>query len=253
MTTVKVIQRSLKDIIKVIFIQHPIDIGRFTVQILEDELPKIKDELGIDFDDILVYPGPQPRESGDIELYKDKKLIEKISVKTAVTGDVKVAFKKIWHDIVNGQNGLILSVYTCRQKDTSKEVIKLILIYLPKIVAKYDQLDVYSEFRYMMERKAEKEKCIVFRPLAINDAIQFEYLRRILTAEDAAKNASDMARDASKKAKEASDITKEASKTAKEAYEMAKRAYEMAEKAYKESKKTRELVEEILRYLKSKK
>ncbi|MHA1470919.1 MAG: hypothetical protein ACTSSP_10220, partial [Candidatus Asgardarchaeia archaeon] len=63
MTSVRVIQRSLRDMIKVIFIQHPIDIGRFTVQILEESLPKVKDELGIDFDDVLVYPGPQPRES----------------------------------------------------------------------------------------------------------------------------------------------------------------------------------------------
>jgi len=210
-TSVRVIQRSLRDMIKVIFIQHPIDIGRFTVQILEESLPKVKDELGIDFDDVLVYPGPQPRESGDVELYKNKKLIAKISVKTAVTGDVKVAFKKIWHDIKNGKDGMILAVYTCKRKNTDEEVIRLIMIYLPKIVKEYDPLDVYSGFRYLMTRKAEKENCETFRPLAINDAIQFGYLRRILTIE------------------------------------------EMAEKAYEEFKKTRELVEEILKYLKMKK
>ena len=184
---------------------------------MEEDFLKVKDKFEIDFDDVIVYPGPQPRESGDVELLKNKKVVAKISVKTAVSGDVKVAFRKIWQDIKNGQNGMILAVYTCREKNSDKELLKLIMIYLPNIVKKYDPMDVYSEFRYLMQRKAERENCDIFRLLAINDAIQFEYLRKTMQAELVAEKAS-----------------------------------QMAEKAYKESRKTRELLEELLDYIKKK-
>ena len=242
MARVRVIQRSLRDIIKVIFIQHPIDIGKFTVLLLEDDLLKVRDELGIDFDDVIVYPGPQPRESGDVELLKNKKVVEKISVKTAVSGDVKVAFKKVWQDIKNGQNGMILAIYTCKERETDKDVVKLIMIYLPKTVKKYSYLDVYSEFKYMMTRKAERENCDKFMPLAINDAVQFEYLRKIMIIEEATEKAI-------AETKKVSDVTKKLSEAVKIVSEEAKKASEEAKKAAKMTEETRDLVQEILKRL----
>ena len=98
MRPIRLVQKPLSELIKVVFVQHPVDLGRFTVRLLGDILPDIKDELELEFDRIEIYPGPQPRGTGDIELFKEGKIVGRISVKTAVSGDLKVAFRKIWRD-----------------------------------------------------------------------------------------------------------------------------------------------------------
>jgi len=221
---VRLIQKPLSELVKVIFVQHPIDIGRFTVRLLGEIIPEIKDELELDFDRIRVYPGPQPRGSGDIELYKGDQLIGRISVKTAVSGDLKIAFRKIWRDLERGKDGIILYFATGKRKETTEEELKLIIIYLPSGVISYNKSQVYYEILDKIDEKTRREGYEKLIPLAVNEAMMFESLRRTLIMEE---------------------IVKKASEKAEKAYEEAKKASEKAGKAYKEAKNIRKLLEEI--------
>jgi len=152
------VQKPLSELIKVVFVQHPVDLGRFTVRLLGDILPDIKDELELEFDKIEVYPGPQPRGTGDIELFKEGKIVGRISVKTAVSGDLKVAFRKIWRDLERGKDGIILYFVTGKRKNVEKEDLKLIIIYIPNSVIAYTRSQVYYEIQDKIEEKKQDKK-----------------------------------------------------------------------------------------------
>jgi len=218
------VQKPLSELIKVVFVQHPVDLGRFTVRLLGDILPDIKDELELEFDRIEIYPGPQPRGTGDIELFKEEKIVGRISVKTAVSGDLKVAFRKIWRDLERGKDGIILYFVTGKRKNVEKEDLKLIIIYLPNSVIAYTRSQVYYEIQDKIEEKTRREGYEKLMPLAVNEAIMLETLHRSLITE--------------KKAEKAHE-------EAKKAYEEAKKAHEKAEKAYEETKIIRKLLEEL--------
>jgi len=191
MKTIKLIQRKLEHLIKVYVSSTPVDIGRFSVYVIQDDVEKLGRDLNIEFDEITIYPGPQPRESGDIEFYLNKKRVKKISLKTAVTGNLKLTFRKLWNDMmVKEQDGLLLTVLICKQQiqenDEIKEqdITKLLVIYVPYACTDYSRSTVYNTIVKMLKDKAQREQWVEFRPLAINDAINFEHLRRILILED---------------------------------------------------------------------
>lgn len=231
MRPIRLVQKPLSELIKVVFVQHPVDLGRFTVRLLGDILPDIKDELELEFDKIEVYPGPQPRGTGDIELFKEGKIVGRISVKTAVSGDLKVAFRKIWRDLERGKDGIILYFVTGKRKNVEKEDLKLIIIYIPNSVIAYTRSQVYYEIQDKIEEKTRQEGYEKLMPLAVNEAIMLETLYRSLITEEKAEKAYEEARK-----------TRE---EAKKAYEEAKKAHEKAEKAYEETKIIRKLLEEL--------
>ncbi|MHA1664504.1 MAG: hypothetical protein ACTSVW_01555 [Candidatus Njordarchaeales archaeon] len=245
MPDIRLIQKPLRELVKVFFIPHPVDLGRFSVRILSKILREKMKDLELEFDKIEVYPGPQPRESGDLELYFKGKLVRRISVKTAVMGDIKVAFRKIWRDISRGLDGIILAFYTGKKKGAEEEDLKLILIYLPAGVIGYNSNQVLEEIQLKFEEKMLKENYEKLEPLAINEALMFEMIYRSIMAEEKIMEIGKLAEKAYEEAKKAGE-------RAEKAYEEAKKAGERAEKAYEEAKKTRKLTEQIIDLLRSK-
>jgi len=235
---IRLVQKPLSELIKVVFVQHPVDLGRFTVRLLGDIIPEIKDELGWEFDEIRIYPGPQPRGTGDIELFKGGELVGRISVKTAVSGDLKTALRRIWRDLERGRDGMVLYFATGKKKGSEEEELKLIIIYLPSGVASYTRSQVYYEIQDKIDEKTSKENYEKLVPLAVNEAIMFETLKRTLMMEMEAKKAYE-------EAKKAYEEAKKAGEKAEKAYEEAKKASETAEKAYEEAKIIRELLEKL--------
>ncbi len=244
---------------------YPIDIGKFTTKMLEEILPKYKDELGIDFSDIIVYPGPQPRESADIELIKDNEIVGRINVKTSVTGDLRTTLRKLVSTIKTGELGAVI-IFTLCYKDEENAEVRLIIALIPEEILKHYRIEDIMETIYeKMDAKAKEEHFSKIEPLALNDALELERTRTALEARDMAEVAGKEARKAREMAEEARKAADEAREEAKKAYEMAekakkaadeareeaKKAYEMAEKAKKEAEKIREAVERIEKLLKN--
>jgi len=231
----KLLQEKLRRLVKVIPVSHPIDIGRFTVRVLYEILPRVKKELGIDFDALTIYPGPQPRESGDIELYKDGKLVEKISVKTDTIGNFERKVDEIWFDLEKGKSGLIVTFMEFKKKEES--TVKMVLIYINKEIARIaTKHEVKIEIHERIKEKKKKEKYDAIIPIAASDAILFEYLTISI--------------EAGKKADKAMKYAKEAMKYAKSADEKAEKAMKYAEEAMKYAKKAFEISQEILEIIK---
>ncbi len=251
MRQIRLIQKPLSELIKVVFVQHPIDLGKFTVRLLNDILPSIKKELELDFDRIDIYPGPQPRGTGDIELFKGDKLVGRISVKTAVSGDLKIALRKIWRDLEKGKDGIILYFVTGERQDSSEEELKLIIIYLQSTVIAYKRTQVYFEIQDKLEEKAKNENYKKLMPLAVNEAIMFENLYRTLVMEEKVNKAYEEAKRAKAAIKEAYNEAKSARETAEKAYEEAKSAKETAKRAYEEANSAREMAEKAYREIQS--
>lgn len=180
MTEVKLIQKELEMLVKVYISPTPVDIGNFSVFVIHDDVSRIGKELNIKFDRVRIFPGPQPRKSGDVEFFLNGKIIKKISVKTAVTGNIKLTLKKLWKDMRNKkQDGIILTVYLCKKirKEKEEDSASIVLIYLPYACNDYLLKDVYDTIIKKLKEKGEQENCDVFRPLAINDAVLFEHLK----------------------------------------------------------------------------
>ncbi len=232
--SVKFVQTKLEKIIKVIFVPHPIDIGKFAVRMLANDIEIFRKDLNFDFDNYVVYPGQQPRYTGDIELYKNNKLVKKISVKTAVSGNLGPTLTKLLSDLDEQTDGLILSVFTCTDLDTKEYKAILILIYIPYECVNYYNGDIYYTIRNKLNEKALSENCTDFQPLAINEAIQFEYLWHALILNDKVDESLKISREAAEKAENAYKKADSASEKAAEASEKAAEASEKADKILKE-------------------
>ncbi len=247
---IKFIQRPLEEIIRVIFVQHPIDIGKFTVKVISEDREALKRDLDIDFDDIKVYPGPQPRDSGDIELYKNEKIIRKINAKTAVSGDITATFKKLWSELTYDKDGLLVSIFVCNDKKTGDYKTILIFIYLPNEITQYPQEEAMYILKMKIYEKAERENCENFSPLAINDAIQFEYLRRVLITEEKVDLSIEKASEASEKSQLAFEKASEASEKSQLAFEKASEASEKSQLAFEKASEASEIAAETIEEIK---
>nr|MDO8061684.1 hypothetical protein [Candidatus Freyrarchaeum guaymaensis] len=215
MVEVKLFQRELKELVRVTLPSHPIDLGKFTTLILGDILKddKVKKELGLNFDDLKVYPGPQPRESADIELLRNGEIIGMINVKTCVSGILKAALRKLKSSIRPGEDGAVIMFALC-QKGESTEARMIIALIPEKALKSYETLDIQDVIQSKIREKAEKEGYNTINLLAANEAIEIERLKIAVKSEEKAERA----------------------------YEAAARAEEKAERAYEAAAKTREEV-----------
>jgi len=171
--TLRIIQRGLSELIREIYIMDPISIGEFTTKYLEDILPKHKEELGLDFDKLIVYPSQQPRESADIELYKEGRLIKKISVKTAVTGRIEPHIRALKKDAKNGMDGMLI-LYTKFQKNgKTLRVVMIVFLIDKSALINYPTRAIVSEISDRLERKEIEEK-VTIKIILINEALMFE-------------------------------------------------------------------------------
>ncbi|MGQ4892785.1 MAG: hypothetical protein ACP6IP_09910 [Candidatus Njordarchaeia archaeon] len=225
MDSIKIVQERLSSLIKIALLPAPTELGRFTVRILEAMLPKYKDELGLDFDYMRIHTGAQPRDSGDIELYKDKNLVKRISVKTAVSGKISTALYKLWKDIVDGMDGIII-VFCFAKKGEGEEKAKMLLIYIPHETIKYKKEEVLDEIEAKINERRIREGYVLLQPFAVNEALMFETVYKTTKLEE--------------------EMAKTREKT-EEIYEEARKASEKAEKAYEEAKEIRKELGDVKR------
>jgi len=187
---VKLFQRELKELVRVTLPSHPVDLGKFTTLILGDILKddKVKKELGLNFDDLKVYPGPQPRESADIELLRNGEIIGMINVKTCVSGILKAALRKLKSSIRTGEDGAVIMFALC-QKGESTEARMIIALIPEKALKSYETLDIQDVIQSKIREKAEKEGYNTINLLAANEAIEIERLKIAVKSEEKAERA----------------------------------------------------------------
>ncbi len=251
MRSLRILQREIGDLIKVAMASYPIDLGKFTVRSLRKILPRAKDELGLEFDEIIVYPGPQPRESADIELYVNGELVKKISVKTAVSGNLEVALRRLRRSIKINEDGLLIAFGVAIREEKPIET-KMLMIYIPaQIIQQYVSQEILLIVEGKLQEKIRKEKLDSIDLIALNEAIQFEQAYRSILAQETAEQARDEAKQAKKlveeardEARQAKELAEEARDEARQAKELAKEAKELAEEARNEARQAKELAKE---------
>ena len=242
MRSLRILQREIGELIRVVMTSYPIDLGKFTVRSLGKILPEIKDELGLDFDKIVVYPGPQPRESADIELYVKDELVKKINVKTAVSGDLEVTLRRLKKSVKMDEDGLLIAFGIAIKGEKPIET-KMLMIYIPsQIIQKYAPSEILLVVEEKLLEKIKEEKLDSIDIIALNEALQFEQAYRSIIALETAKKAKELAEQARDEAQQAKELAEQARDEARQAKELAKQARD-------EARKTRELVELVLKKL----
>jgi len=225
MKSIRIVEEEIAKLIRVVFIPYPIYLGNFTLIVLKNILPKVKDKLNLDFDEIEVYPGPQPRESADIELYRDGKIIKKINVKTSISGNLKRTLYNLYKSRKYGEDGLII-VFMSPRKMGETLPMQMVIIYIPsEIFQKFSRTDIIGIIENKLDEKIIKEGFDSLNPIAVNEAIMFELAYKAIIAAEKAEKAFNEAR---------------------EAREEARKAREEAEKAFNEARKAREISEKLL-------
>jgi len=225
MASVKLAQRKLMETIKISMITSPVDLGVFTVRVLAKILPEIAGELGLEFEEVVVYPGPQPKESADVELYVNGKPVKKLSVKTAVSGIIKTAVGKLKREVRDGEDGLVIAFAAAEGK---KEALVL-LIYIPyETLREFGSEETAEAIKAKIEEKAVREGIESLYILALNEAILFDTAYRVLTIQESILRTE---------------------KKANEAWEIAGKAWEEAKKAREASEKVMKMLERLVREL----
>jgi len=233
---VSFIQKRLEELVKVIVPTHPIDIGAFTAKTLEEIIRESKNYFDVEFDDVRVYPIAQPRESSDIELLKDNEVVKKINLKTAVSGNIGVALRKLAKTIRDKEIGA-LAFFVLLYREENEADAKIIIAIIPsEVFFNYDISDIYEVIISKVEQKIEKEKYLRWQILAVNEAIELMRAKEAILAHDAAEKAkkiAEEARDEAKKAREeaekAKKIVEELKGEVKKIYEIVRRVLEILE------------------------
>ena len=167
---IKVVQRDLLKLIKIAVSEHPIDLSKFLVKVLEKILPEVKDQLGIDFDDVKVYPGPQPRESADIELFKDGNLIMRINEKTCMSGDLRVTIRRLKRSLRYKEEGLVIAFVLFEKED--KADLRMLIVLIPQeVIRKVRTEDIDEYIREFLLEKTFKEGYQDYHLIAFNEAV----------------------------------------------------------------------------------
>ncbi|MGQ4892415.1 MAG: hypothetical protein ACP6IP_08010 [Candidatus Njordarchaeia archaeon] len=207
---VSFIQRRLEQLIKVAIPPHPIDVGKFTVKALERAILEAKDELGYDFDRVVVYPGAQPRESSDVELIKNGETVARINLKTAVSGDLKVALRKLARSLRGKETGAV-AFFALFYKNDDVADTKLVIALIPGEVFDYYEIsDIYDAILLKVDEKIRKKNYVRMEILAVNEAIEFIRAYEAIVARETAEEA----REEAKKAREVAEEAREEAKKA---------------------------------------
>jgi len=234
---IELVQEELKKLIKLAISVSPIDLGRFTVNTLKNIFFEVKEELGLNFDDVRIHPAAQPRESSDVEFIKDDIIIQKLNVKTAVTGNLRNTIRNLIRSLRANESGaIIFSVIFFKEENMKNPDVKLVIVILPeKIFNLYGPLSIEDAIKSKLELKLEKEGYKKYEIFALNEAIALE---RLKIAVIALENSEASLKEAAEARKEAAEAKKEAAEAKKEAAE-----------ARKETIKANKNIEEIMKEL----
>ena len=209
MTGVVLIQKRVEELVRIAVVEHPIDIARFTTMMLKEILPKAKEQLGLEFDNIVIYPGPQPRESADIELYRDGILVHKINQKTCVSGDLKTTIRKLKEAIKPWEEGIITAFIEFTDRN-GNEKVRTVIFYIPGHIARaltvgeLDQILVGK-----IEEKMIEEGYTGYHIIEVTSALALWRAKQALMAREKAEEAAKEAKEARERAEEAVVVLKD--------------------------------------------
>ncbi|MEX0568212.1 MAG: hypothetical protein Q6363_003510, partial [Candidatus Njordarchaeota archaeon] len=210
MDAVALAQEEIENLIKIAVVEEAIDISKFATTMLKNILPKVKDDLELEFDKIVVYPGPQPRESADIELYFKNQIIYRINEKTCISGNLKATIRKLKESIKPWEDGLIV-VFIYFVDKTDREILKTVIFYMPgHIVRTLSIQELYDMLIKKIEEKMADEKYTKYHIVEVTSAIALWRAKQTLIAKEKAEEAAREAKEAKEKAEEAAREAKEA-------------------------------------------
>ena len=166
-------QRKIAELLAFVVTGEKVEVGKSTVAYLKKLLPEIKDELHLDFDKFEVHPGSHPRDTADIELFKNNAIIQKITVKTAVSADIKGAIRRMQTEKRRYEDGLLIFGLYCVKGKEKEKVLGIILI--PRGVLYNEAVDaIYDAILGKVEEKRKKEKYDEISIVAMNESIILE-------------------------------------------------------------------------------
>ena len=181
--SVRLVERKLSELIRVSMVPSPVDVGRFTVNVLAAVLPEVKGDLGLEFDRVEVHPGPQPRRSADVELYLGGEVVARLSVKTSVSGELLPAIKRLRRSLKPWEDGLL--VFFVVGVGEGGEEPKMVMAYMPRVVFEgYSDEEILEALTSKIREKARREGLKDLRPLALNEALLFEMTCRAIVTEE---------------------------------------------------------------------
>ena len=181
MTISDIIQRKITELIEIAITGEAVEIGRSACNLLKKCLPEIKNDLKLDFDSFVVNPSTHPRDSADIMLYKNNKLIRKISVKTAVSANIRATIDRLKKEKHYDEDAIIIFGLFAKKNKASKKVFALILI--PKeILFEFSKDRLYNAILTRIDEKKQKEKYDDLFIMAINESVILETATSALQA-----------------------------------------------------------------------
>ena len=174
MTISDVAQKKISELLDFLIVKEKIELGKATVEYLKSILPEIKATLNLDFDDFKLNPGPHPRESADVELLKKGVTTTKLTVKTAVSGNIKAAIKKMQQEKRYDEDGLLIfGLYCVRNEKEKDKVLGIILI--PRLVLYNEPRDaIYEAILEKIKEKQKKEGYKEISIIAMNESTLLE-------------------------------------------------------------------------------
>ena len=168
-----IVQRKIAELLTFVVTGEKVEVGKSAVAYLRKILPEIKGELRLDFDEFEIHPGPHPRDTADIELIKNNAVIQKITVKTAVSADIKATIRRMQIEKRRYEDGLLIFGLYCVKGDKKDKVLGLILI--PRNVLYSEAVDaIYEAILGKVEEKKRKENYDEISIVAMNESIILE-------------------------------------------------------------------------------
>jgi len=179
MTLSSIAQKRIADLLEFIVTNEKIEIGKSVVAYLEKLLPEVKETLKLDFDKFEVRPGAHPRAMADVLLFKNGQVVRKLTVKTAVSANIRAAIKRMQQEKRYDEDGLLIFGLYCVRGGKKEKVLGLILI--PRIVLYNEAREaIYAAIIDKVEEKKQKEKFDELSIVAMNESIILETASEVI-------------------------------------------------------------------------
>ncbi len=174
MTLSDIAQRKISELLDFLIVKEKIELGKATVEYLKSILPEIRDTLNIDFDDFRVNPGGHPTETANVELLKNRVVTAKITVKTAVSGNIRAAIKRMQQEKRYNEDGMLIFGLYCVRNEKEKDLV-LGIVLIPRFVLYNEPRDaIYESILEKVKEKQKKEGYKEISVVAMNESTLLE-------------------------------------------------------------------------------
>ena len=140
LSKVKIIQKPPEELIakfeeeelmRTIFIKDKVDVGVSIIEIVKENLPKLLEELNVKYDKIEVYPSAHPTWKSDIMVYREGKVILRISMKTCEHVDRIIdTIYRLKTSIRDGEHGLLNVAAGYKRTAEESEKLGFLMIFM---------------------------------------------------------------------------------------------------------------------------